>query len=203
MTPPIKSPENDTVIFKQYSLKSIKDKQINKKELQKELKLKESQDLFLITVTTELTDSLKGEDVIIALQGLLEIGIQVVLRARGSKKYQKYAEELLKKYPNNFRIIDDNDECLRKMYAGGDASIFLDFNNEEEIENCMRYGNIPVSVAHKDLEDFNAVEERGNAFIITKVSPWYIFEAVVRAKENFKFPYDWKNIQKACIETKN
>ena len=34
----------------------------------------------------------------------------------------------------------------------------------------------------------------------SRINPWSAFAALVRANENFRFPYDWKNIQKSAIE---
>jgi hypothetical protein len=67
------------------------------------------------------------------------------------------------------------------------------------LDEALRYGVVPVSLFHESLSNFNAVEETGNAFLINQLNLWYVFEACIRAKENFKFPYDWKNIQQACM----
>ncbi len=195
------SPENDEVIFKNYGSSSLKLKTLNKERFQEEQGLNKSKDLLAI-ISTELTDSLNGEVLIQIIQGLLEINVQVAVRGKGTPKYEKVLDKLCKDYPSSLRIIEDSEEHLRKMYAAADISLFLAFNksSNDELKKCMRYGVVPVSVNHEFLEDFNAIKESGNAFIVNKVSPWNIFEAVIRAKENHKFPYDWKNLQAACMQ---
>ena len=49
----------------------------------------------------------------------------------------------------------------------------------------------------KGAENYDAVAEKGNAFLFPKMDAWYIYGSLVRAIENFVFPYDWKNIKTA------
>jgi len=200
----ILSPETDANLFKAYNKKTLRDREINKKELQKELGLRETPETFLLSITTELSDGLKGEELFMALEGALEIGVQVVLRGRGTQKYREYAEKLAKKHPENMRIMEDSDKSLSKMYAGADASLFLHINEAtiEDLANCLAYGNVPIVMQYRKLEDFNPIEERGNCILIQKTSPWHIFESIIRAKETHRFPYDWANLQKAGMSAK-
>lgn len=47
-------------------------------------------------------------------------------------------------------------------------------------------------------EEFNPQTEKGRCFCFTGFDVWTIFAAVVRALENYRFPYDWNNIVRAC-----
>lgn len=44
------------------------------------------------------------------------------------------------------------------------------------------------------LEDFNALKNRGNAYLFDKLTKWEIFAAIIRYMENKKFPMDNKNL---------
>jgi glycogen synthase len=51
------------------------------------------------------------------------------------------------------------------------------------------------------LEDYNPVQESGNAFIFTVENHWKCFASLVRALETFRFPYDWRTIQRHAMDT--
>jgi len=184
--------------FKENPLKA---KKYYKQQLKESFNLnKNFKDNFLLSITSEFSDKCKGGHILQALKGILEVGINIIIRGKGTQKYQTYIEDLQTQYPNNLFIIEDTKENIIKMYEASDANIFLNKEDlSEELKFCMERACIPISISFKGLSDFNAIKEEGNAFIIKKISSWFVFEAVVRAKENYNFPYDWKNIQKACI----
>ncbi len=51
------------------------------------------------------------------------------------------------------------------------------------------------------LDGYNAQQETGNAFLYDPPSMWNCFAAMVRALETYRFPFDWKTIQKHGLET--
>ena len=42
-------------------------------------------------------------------------------------------------------------------------------------------------------------QEDGNAFTYDQLTHWHCFAAAVRAIETYRFPYDFKTIQKHCV----
>lgn len=50
------------------------------------------------------------------------------------------------------------------------------------------------------LENYNPVLEKGNAFIFNESDKWQFFSALVRATENYKFSYDWQNLELAAMD---
>ena len=197
----ISSPENSIHLFKNYGRSSLKSKLTNKLELQKELKLSVAKETLLIGISTELTDSQKASDLLEILKGSLSIGCQVIVRACGTQKHQKFVEKLEAEYPSQIRVIQDSEKDIHRLYAAADVSLFLVNNKhaQEERLHMMSFGVVPVSVISDELDDYHAQEESGNAFIIHSHDVWNVFEALVRAKENYKFPYDWKNLQATCM----
>lgn len=75
--------------------------------------------------------------------------------------------------------------------------VVLGNHTPEEFNMIAERGIVPVALRglNKDLENYNAVEEQGNAFLFPKQNPWSIYGTLVRALENFSFSYDWKNLQ--------
>ncbi|MFT7184307.1 MAG: hypothetical protein ACI9QC_000646 [Oceanicoccus sp.] len=66
-----------------------------------------------------------------------------------------------------------------------------------EFNMIVERGIVPIALRgmNKDLENYNAVSESGNAFLFPKSSTWSIYGTMVRALENFNFIYDWKNLE--------
>jgi hypothetical protein len=50
------------------------------------------------------------------------------------------------------------------------------------------------------LNEFNPVKSEWNAFFYTEDNVWSIFYAVIRYLENYKFPYDNRNLVKNVID---
>lgn len=63
-----------------------------------------------------------------------------------------------------------------------------------DVEEMLMHGVIPVGLKREELEDYDALSESGNSFISKGYSHWEYFTAVVRALETFKFHYDWRHI---------
>jgi len=195
------SPENNTHLTKNYGKSSLKGKSVNKLSFQKEHSIIEDKTSFLVGITTEMTEKNNGDELVNIIQGLLAVGIQVAIRGKGTDKYQKLLTDTLKNHSQHCCIVEDKEKELDKMFAAIDVHLSLDGENTKSLQQILNYGAVPVSYTHKNLENFNALEEKGNAFIFSTKNTWNIFEALIRAKENFKFPYDWKNLQIACMET--
>ncbi len=49
------------------------------------------------------------------------------------------------------------------------------------------------------LKEFNPVKNEGNSFFYNELNKWAIFHSIVRYLENYKFPYDNKNLVKNIL----
>jgi hypothetical protein len=58
-------------------------------------------------------------------------------------------------------------------------------------------GIVPVmrSGLHEEAESYSPVLESGNSFLFDKLNEWHVHAAMIRALENYKFPYDWQNLK--------
>jgi glycogen synthase len=74
-------------------------------------------------------------------------------------------------------------------------------SKQQELRNALSYGAIPVSLPCSVLENYDQNQESGNAFIYEKADVWSAFAAVVRSLETYRFPFDWRTIQKHCMAT--
>lgn len=79
----------------------------------------------------------------------------------------------------------------KELLEASDMALCFDFSDVEEI---LMNGVIPVSMKRPEVSDYDPNHETGNSFIYKQDDPWHVFAALVRARETFKFPYDWKHI---------
>lgn len=88
----------------------------------------------------------------------------------------------------------------KSLLEAADMALTFEFSDVEEM---LLNGVIPISPIRPEIKDYNPNVESGNGFIYKKEDPWYIFAALVRARETFKFPYDWKHIVRQGITAVN
>lgn len=104
---------------------------------------------------------------------------------------------------------------LSNINRGGKVIADLIMSEEPEHENLdmvividsyylefAQKGIVPIlsfeQMNNNSLEPFDALTEKGNCFCFQENNEWDIFAALIRALENFKFSYDWRNIVKNC-----
>lgn len=141
------SSKTDPFIFKNYTAKSLKNKTINKTELQKELNLPVDENKFMIGIISRLTDQ-KGFDLVAyVMERLCEGGYQIVVLGTGDEHYENMFRHFAWKYPDRVSAnICFSNEMSHKIYAACDA-----FLMPSRFEPCglsqlisMRYGTIPI-----------------------------------------------------------
>lgn len=196
------NPAYDNKIFQKYSKKTIENKVENKRMFCEEVGLPFNKKVPLICITYPLTDPNNLGMLLDVMNGIVEQPVEIALTGIGTAKYQKFFTDLAEKDHNKVVIVDSGEDEKRKIYAAADIILVPTLSDEcvEEAKQAMRYGVIPVIPPQAFAEDYNPNLEKGSAFIYLKDSPWSLFATLIRAMENFKFPYDWKNIQVAAME---
>ena len=193
----------DNKIFAKFSKNTIEKKAQNKQEFCCHHNLKCGKKDFLVAIIAELSDKNGGQVLQETLEGILKIGTFVAIRAIGSAKYQKTLQKFHKQYGKQIAIIADDELEVRKLLAAADASYFFNdgVDNEKLTVEALRYAALPIApVSMKHIiENYDPNQESGNSFTYDTGNYWSAFAAVVRAMENFRFPYDWKNIQKTAL----
>lgn len=131
------------------------------------------------------------------MPGLLEQNIKLALMGIGTQKYQNYFTQLANQYPNQIVILEESDSNKNDLYCAADILICPTDSDEgkQAIEQALKHQVVPVALNQTELNDYDAVKEVGNAFTFDQLTSWSLFATIIRALENFKFPYDWKNIQ--------
>jgi starch synthase len=147
------NPVTDKLIAKNYSIKSLKNKTLNKLFLQKELGFAVNERMPLVGMVTRVGWQ-KGFDLF--TDKLFKLPCQFVILGTGEKFYEDKLIALAKKYPEKLKYKNYFDLRLaQQIYAGSD--IFL---MPSRFEPCglgqmiaMRYGTVPVVRATGGLDD--------------------------------------------------
>lgn len=196
------NPAYDNKIFQKYSKKTIEGKLENKRLFCEEAGLPFNKKVPLLCITFPLTDKNNLNMLMDVMNGIMEQPVEIVLTGIGTAKFQKFFTDLAEKDHNKVAIVENTEDEKRKIYAASDILLVPNLSDEcvEEAHQAMRYGVVPVIPPQGFAEDYNPNQEKGSAFVYLKDSPWSLFATLIRALENFKFPYDWKNIQVAAME---
>lgn len=195
------SPSYDNKIARKYSVKTLEEKVKNKTALQEELGWVAEPKRPILCIPSGMTEALGGKLFEEVLTGIEELPVELVVRGRGSEKYGKLFTQLSKDQKHRTAILADDDATLRKMLAASDMALFFATPEKSELELVLRYGVVPVSLPGVKLDNYNPIQEAGNAFIYENATSWQCFAAIVRALETFKFPYDWRTIQRHAMES--
>ncbi len=196
------SPAYDNKITRKYSARTVEHKGENKAALQEMLGWIPEPKRAVLCIPTGMTDELGGMLMSETLAGILELPVSLVIRGRGSKKYGEQFTKLLKENGHRIAILPDDEDHVRLMLSGSDIALFFsEKGTTEDLENALRYGVIPVAPESEQLENYNPVQESGNAFVYEHSTPWLCFGSLVRALETFKFPFDWRTIQRHAMES--
>jgi starch synthase len=199
MTP--RSPNAGTPIARAYGSDTLEHKVQNKTAMQEKLGWPEEPKRAVICIPAGVSDKLGGSLLKELLPGLLELPVEILILGKGSASYGSILTELSKEQSHRIAIIPNDDKSIDGMYAAADIALFLsDATTMPELAAALRFGTVPVAPSTKVIGDYNPNQESGEGFLYAKPSVWHCYAAVVRALETYKFPFDWRTIQKHDME---
>ncbi len=189
---------------KQETLSKKKTNLTIKERFQKKHGLYEDKNHFMIFIATPLFDENNADLWAAILPGISDMGFQIVVRGNASEKHKDIVVAFAEDHAALCAIIEE-EEYLSAYEA---ADVLLTFSQDKdsilEVRHALEKGVIPI-VAHdfplEILENYNPNLENGNSFMYYKQTPWAIFATIIRAYENYRFPYDWRNLSKAAIKS--
>jgi starch synthase len=189
-----------TSVSRKYGAQSLEHKAQNKTALQEELGWMAEPKRPVMCLPVGMTDELGGKLLMELLPGLLSQPFEILIRGKGSSAYGTLFTKLAQEYGHRVAIIPDNADALAKMYAAADMALYLAAPSKAELKECMQYGTVPVSLTCDGVVNYDPNQERGDAFTFEKATVWSAYAAVVRALETLRFPFDWRTIQRQCME---
>ncbi|MCL1883605.1 MAG: glycogen synthase GlgA [Defluviitaleaceae bacterium] len=198
------NPETDKRIFKNFSAKSLEDKQANKFHLQKELGLPVGE-IPIFSMVTRLTEQ-KGLDVLsIIMDEFLSMDVQLVILGTGEGRYENMFKHYAWRYPQKVSAnIKFNADLAQQIYAASDI-----FMMPSVYEPCglgqlfaMRYGTIPLVRKTGGLADtvehFNPETGKGNGFLFEDYVASGLMWAIRQAVETYHSP-EWPTLVKNAM----
>ena len=182
-----------------YANDTLKKKYEIKEKIQQQLWLKVGKKTFIAWTCMAITTKNHAKELISSMEGLLEVGVQFVVLAKSEAKYQKPMEDLMQKYPWSITALEEGEASERLIYSVSDVCLFLE-NDENKIASSLSYACVPVCKKWSDIvKNFDPLLEKWNWFNLNWDTHWHIFEWIIRAKETFRFPYDWETLKKQCV----
>lgn len=100
----------------------------------------------------------------------------------------------------DFRI--SNLSNLKNVKADFDIVVFGwgSKNKVLDVLKCVKA--VPVLMKGvSGFTDFDPLKEAGNSFKYKKNTGFHQLEAIIKASECFKYPYDWKNVKQNLLDT--
>ncbi len=158
-------------------------------------------------MVTRITEQ-KGFDLLMEIADtLLAQDIQLVIAGTGSKQYENFFKQLVRRYPEKVGAhLAFDTTTAAEIYAGSDM-----FLMPSRFEPCglgqlisLRYGSVPVVHAVGGLADtvtdYNPRTGRGNGFVFTKYGAPEFLIALTRALEVYRHADAWRRLVKRGMQ---
>ncbi len=202
------NPETDPMMFKNFTVDTIKDKAINKAELQKQMGLPEKADTPVIGIVTRLVKH-KGLDLVKhVFEEILAADVQFVILGSGEYEFEAFFDEMAKKYPEKVGLKIGFDATLaHRIYAGAD--IFLMPSKSEPCGLAqmvaLRYGTVPIVRETGGLNDTitDSGDGEGNGFTFKNFNAHEMQDAIWRALQGYSDKKGWNILRTRGMNCNN
>lgn len=198
------NPVKDKYIKKDYSIETIEDKEVNKKNLIDRIEFKYKKDTPLIGIISRLT-SQKGFDLLkpIIYSLLGNNDIQFVVLGSGETQYEDLFRTASYSFPGKLFFWSGYNTELSHLITAG-ADIFL---MPSKYEPCglnqmysLVYGTVPiirkVGGLADTVKDYHESNETGNGFSFEEYTADALEKTIYRALRIYKEKDTWKTIMK-------
>lgn len=197
----MRTPAATSALPERFTKKTLDLKTQQKLALQRELGWSQEPKRMMVCLPAGMSDALGGALLRDVMPGLLTLPVQIVIFGKGSSQYGSLFTQLAAEEPHRVAIVQASEENQRRLLAASDAALFLaEPDKPALVETTLQYGTIPIGPSCDLLENYNPNQETGNAFTYDGATPWHCFAAAVRAVETYRFPFDWRTIQRHCMQ---
>lgn len=197
------NPAVDSLLEKNYDIRSLDDRFVNKEALQKEFDLEVNRFIPVLGFVGRL-DSQKGVDMMVSVLDKLlrRYEVQFVQVGGGDGWLTELLQSLKKNYPQKVGVYPYPNFTLPRLVFGGSDLILFPSRFEPcgvvQLE-AMRYGAIPLVRGVGGLKDtvdsFDAVSQKGTGFVFDDFDEFAMYGELVRALEIYKNPILWRRLQ--------
>ncbi len=195
------NPETDSLIYKNYSADTLKDKKINREGLLKRIGMKADEKTLVCGMVARLTEQKGFRLLYEALEELKIRNIKLVILASGDRNLQELWEEAARENIDKIYLNTSfNEELAHKIMAGTDL-----FLMPSSFEPCglsqiysLKYGTPPLAHRTGGLAD-TIIDSAGlqTGFLFESYTVQAFLRALDRAYQIFLQKEDWIRIQKS------
>ena len=197
-------PKTDQDIYKNYDIKTLEDKKVNKAELMKEMGLEPNEDRMLIGMVTRFA-SHKGLDLVkYIFDDLMRDNVSVVVLGSGEKVYEDFFREMQYRYAGRMSVkIGFLPALSKKIYAGADVFLMPSKSEPCGLAQMVaaRYGTLPIVRETGGLKDsiHDMGTENGNGFTFKSYNAHDMLGAIQRAEGLYGNKPLWKDAMTAAM----
>ena len=172
------NPETDKYIYENYSKNNFaQGKKANKEYLQERLGILKNSKIPVFSILSRLTEQ-KGIDILIdSIPAILMNNVQLVIMGTDQGNYLPRLRNVAKQYPEQFAVIDFDEDFSHQVIAGSDVLI-----NPARFEPCgltqmfaMRYGTIPFARRTGGLVD-SIIDANFQNTIVNNTATGFLFD---------------------------
>ena len=199
-------PKTDQDIYKNYDIKTLEDKKVNKAELMKEMGLEPNEDRMLIGMVTRFA-SHKGLDLVkYIFDDLMRDNVSVVVLGSGEKVYEDFFREMQYRYAGRMSVkIGFLPALSKKIYAGADVFLMPSKSEPCGLAQMVaaRYGPLPIVRETGGLKDsiHDMGTENGNGFTFKTYNAHDMLGAIQRAEGLYGNKPLWKDAMTAAMSS--
>lgn len=200
-------PETDPCLKKQYSARSLDDRNANREALQAEVNLPVDSKVTLMGMVNRM-DYQKGMDLV--PEALIDLSRrsrklasdwQIVILGTGDAEIEAHTKRLETRFPSRVRVVTRFDPGLSRMIFGGADLIII----PSRYEPCgltqmiaMRYGCVPLGRSTGGLKDtiidYDTTEE-STGFLFEEAAPQSLMDGMIRAFKAHRDRKAWRELQ--------
>ncbi len=192
------NPQEDTLLYRNYSCESIELKEQNKIELRNRLYLNNENDTPLIAMVTRFTEQ-KGMDLVLDIFDRLmnEEDVQFVILGSGRKDYEEFFYSMQNKYKGRVSACYGFvRELSHKIYAAADMFLMPSRSEPCGLSQmiALRYGAIPIVRETGGLYDSikDSEDLKGNGFTFKTYNSNDMLNAIKRSIYGYKNKEGWR-----------
>ncbi|WP_027398510.1 glycogen synthase GlgA [Anaerovorax odorimutans] len=201
-------PEKDKTLAANYAINNSKNKEMNKKDLQKNLGLKIDSSIPIFAIVGRMVEH-KGIDMIINIfEELMNEKIQVVVLGTGMKEYEDFFKKKAYDYGDRMNtVIGFSSELATKIYAGSDFFLMPSISEPCGLAQmiALRYGTIPIVRETGGLKDsisaFSPENGIGNGITFKSINSQDLLGAVKRAIKFYWNKDNWHVLIKNALKS--
>jgi starch synthase len=194
-------PSKDHWLAASFSISDLENKKICKSHLQGLFHLKQKGEIPIIAIISRFLDR-KGLDLVTSIfPRLMDLGLEIILMGQGVDQYQRWALEMVDKYPEQLGLeMGYNESLAHQIQAGSDMLLM-----PSRYEPCgldqlyaLKYGAIPIVRAVGGLddtvEDYNPQTDHGTGFKFKEYEEEKLLQTIQRGLTVYRDKSAWNRL---------